>query len=67
MPNTVPDYDKLPLRADVHDFDWSLEADLMDTVAHLQLEVEVLKCVQSTPPTLAVRTLPIPSKVQWGD
>ena len=59
MPNSVPDYDKLPPRADVYDFDRSPEADLMDTVAHLPLEVEVLKFVQSTPAALAVRT---PSK-----
>ena len=29
----------------------------MDTVAHLQLEVEALKFVQSAPPALAKRTL----------
>ena len=49
----------------------------MDMVAHLQLEVEALKFVQSAPSTLAMKTLPVQSKlvafaftstkVQWGD
>ena len=30
-------------------------------MAHLQLEAEALKFVQSAPPTLPVRTLPVPS------
>ena len=34
----------------------------MDTVAHLQLEVEALRFVQSAPPVLAKRTLPALSK-----
>ena len=34
----------------------------MDTVAHLQLEVEVLKCVQSWPSTSAMKVLPVQSK-----
>ena len=38
------------------------EADLMDTVAYLQLEVEALKCVQSGPSTSATKTLPVQSK-----
>ena len=59
----------------MHDSDRSPEADFMDTVAHLQLEVEVLKFVQSAPPALAKRTQPVMSKpvafistkVQWGN
>ena len=38
------------------------EADLMDTVAHMQLEVEALKCVQSGPSTSVARALPVQSK-----
>ena len=34
----------------------------MDTVAHLQLEVEALKFVQSAPQALAKKTLPALSK-----
>ena len=34
----------------------------MNTVAHLQLEVEALKCVQSGPSTLDMKTLPVQSK-----
>ena len=63
MPNSVPAYVNLPPRAEVYDSIRSLEADLMDTVAHLQLEVEELKFVQSGPSTLAMKTLP----VQCGD
>ena len=37
--------------------------DLMDMVAHLQLEVEVLKFVQSRPSTLDMKTLPVQSKL----
>ena len=40
----------------------SPEADLMDTVAHLQLEVEALKFVQSGTSTLNMKTLPVQSK-----
>ena len=40
----------------------SPEADLIDTVANLQLEVEALKFVQSAPLVLAKRTLPVLSK-----
>ena len=49
MPDSVPSYNKLSPKAKVHDSDRSQEADLMDTVAHLQLEVEALKFVQSAP------------------
>ena len=35
----------------------------MDTVAHLQLEVEALKFVQSAPPALAMKSLLVPSKL----
>ena len=46
MPNSVPGCDKLPPRAEVYDLIRSPDSDLMDTVAHLQLEVEALKFVQ---------------------
>ena len=35
---------------------------MIDTVANLQLEVEALKFVQSGPPTLAMKTLPVQPK-----
>ena len=60
MPNLR--HDKLPPRAIR-----SPEADMMDTVAHLQLDVETLKFVQSGPSTLARKILPVYSKVQWSD
>ena len=53
----MPNYDKLSPKAEVHDSDRSPEADLVDTVAHLQLEVEALKFVQSAPPALAKRSV----------
>ena len=56
----MPSYEKLSPKAEVHNSDRSPEADLMDTVAHLQFEV--LKCVQSAPPALAKRALPVLSK-----
>ena len=62
MPNLVPGYDRLPPRAEVYDSIRSPETNLMDTVAHLQLEVETLKFVQSGPSTLDMKTLP----VQYG-
>ena len=62
MPNSVPSHDKLSPKAEVHASDRSPEADLMETVAHLQLKVEALKFVQSAPPALAKRTLPVLSK-----
>ena len=46
MLNSVPGHDKLSPKAEVHDSDRSPKPDLMDTVAHLQLEVEALKFVQ---------------------
>ena len=75
MPNAVPGYDRLPPRTEVCDSHRSPEPDLMDTVAHLQLEVEALKFVQSGPSTLHMKTLPVQSKpvaftstnVQWVD
>ena len=60
MPNSM--HDKLPPRAEVYDSIMSPEADLMDTLAHLQLEVEALKFVQSWPSTLAMKTLTVQSK-----
>ena len=62
MPNSVPYYGRLLLKTEECDSQRSPEADLMDTVVHLQLEVEVLKFVQSAPPALAKRTLPALSK-----
>ena len=41
MPSSMPGYNRLPPRAEVYDSIRSPENDLMDTVAHLQLEVEV--------------------------
>ena len=43
--NSVPSYGRL-----------SPEAELIDTVAHLQLEIEALKFEQSAPPALAKKT-----------
>ena len=40
----------------------SLGTELMDMVAHLQLEVEALKFEQSAPPALTKKTLPTLSK-----
>ena len=40
----------------------SPEIDLMDTVAHIQLEVEALTFVQSGPSPLDIKTLPVQSK-----
>ena len=57
MPNLM--HDKLPPWAEGYDSIGSPEADLMDTVAHLQLDVEALKFVQSGPSTLVMKTLPV--------
>ena len=57
MPNSVPNYRRLSPKTEECDSQRSPEADLMDTVVHLQLEVEALKFVQSAPPALAKRTL----------
>ena len=62
IPNSVPGYDRLPPRAEVYNSYRSPEADLMDTVAHVQLEVEALKFVQSGPSTLDMKTLLVQSK-----
>ena len=59
MPNLR--HDKLLPRAEGYDSIRSPEADLMDTVAHLQ-DVEALKFVQARPSTLARKTLPVQSK-----
>ena len=56
-PNSVCGNDKLLPRTEVPDFDRSPEADVMATVAHLQLEVEALKFGQLSPPALAKKTL----------
>ena len=55
-------HDKLPPRAEGYDSIRSPEANLMDTMAHLQLEVKALKFVQSGPSTLARKTLPVQSQ-----
>ena len=60
MPNSR--HKKLPRRVEVCDSIRSPEADLMDTVAHLQLEVKALKFVQSGPSTLATKIPPVKSK-----
>ena len=49
MPNLR--HGKLPPRAEGYDSIRSPEADMMDTVVHLQLDVETLKFVQSGPST----------------
>ena len=54
-------HDKMPPRAEGYDSIRSPEADLLDMVAHLQLEVEELKFVQSGP-KLARKTLLVQSK-----
>ena len=72
-PNSVPSYVRPSRKTEEFDSHRSPGAELMDTVAHLQLEVEALKLEQSTPPPLAKRTLPTLSKpvaftstkVQW--
>ena len=64
MPNSM--HDKLLPRVEVYDSIRSPEAGLMDTVAHLQLEVEALKFVQSKPSTLAMKTLPVQSNQCWS-
>ena len=53
MSNSVPSYRRLSPKTEGHDSHRSPEADLMDMVAHLQLEVEALKFVQSAPPVLS--------------
>ena len=45
MPNSVPYYGRLSPKTEECDSQRSPEADLMDTVAHLQLEAEALKFV----------------------
>ena len=53
MPNSVPNYGRLSPKTEEGDSQRSLEADLMGMVAHLQLEVGLLKFVQSASPALA--------------
>ena len=60
MPTSTPGCDRP--RAEVYDSPRSPVAVLMDTVAHLQLEVEALKSVQAGPSTVASKTLPVRSK-----
>ena len=62
---TQPEHDRfmddLP-KTDLYDFHMSPEADLMDTMTQLQLEVDALKFVQSGPSMLATETPPVQSK-----
>ena len=62
MPNSVPIYGRLSPKTEECDSQRSPEAELMDTVAHLQLKVEALKFVQSAPLVLVKRTLSVLSK-----
>ena len=55
-------HDELPGRANGYDPIQSSEAELMDTVAHLQLEVDALKFGQLGQSTLARQTSPDQSK-----
>ena len=55
-------HDELPGRAKGYDPIQSSEAELMDTMAHLQLEVEALKFGQLGKSTLARQTSPVRSK-----
>ena len=52
MPTPVHGYDQLPPKTELYDHR-PPEAHLMDTVMHLQLEVDALKFVQSGPSTSA--------------
>ena len=56
-------HDELPGRAKGYDPIRSSEAELMDTMAHLQLDVEALKFGQLGQPTLARQTSPVQSKL----
>ena len=60
MPYLVHDYDQLPPRIVMGDSHRPPEADLMDMVVHLQLEV--LKCVQSGPSRSVAKALPVQFK-----
>ena len=62
MPTPVHRYDQLPPNTELYDLHRPTEADLMDTVAQLQLEVDALKFVQSGPSTSATKALPVQSK-----
>ena len=57
VPNSVPSYERLSPKMEEYDSHKSLEAELMGTVAHLQLEF-----APSVLPALAKRTLPALSK-----
>ena len=63
MPTLVYRYDQLSLKTELYDFHSPPEADLMDTVAQLQLEVDALKSVQSGPSASATKTPPVQSKL----
>ena len=56
-------HDELPGREKGYDPIRSSEAELMDTMAHLQLDVEALKFGQLGQSTLARQTPPIQSKL----
>ena len=53
-PNSVSSYVRLSPRTEEFDSHRSQEAELIDTVDHLQLEIEALTFEQSAPPVLAM-------------
>ena len=55
-PNSVSSYVRLSPSTEEFDSHRLQEAELVDTVAHLQLEIEALKLEQSAPPGLAMKT-----------
>ena len=61
MPAPVHRFDQLPPKTKLYDYR-PPEADLMDMVMQLQLEVDALKFVQSGPSTLATKASPVQSK-----
>ena len=62
MPTPVHRYDQQPPQTELFDLHRPPEANLIDTVAHLQLEVDALKFVQSGPSTSATKVPPVQSK-----
>ena len=61
MPTPVHRYDQLLLKTELFDYR-PPEADVMNTVMQLQLEVDMLKFVQSWPSTSAMKTMLVQSK-----
>ena len=62
MPNSALSYGRLSPRTEEYDSHRSPEAELIDMVAHLQLEIETLMFEQSAPSALAKKTRPTLSK-----